>query len=89
MRQQREKMPDQAGHISQKVIQELQGKTFEELSDELFLMGDGEGQEDLMDIYVQLMQEKCPPDDGTFDFDTAMDEVRKRIATEIKPCSFT
>ena len=82
MRQQREKQPIKAGHISEEVIQELRKKTFDELSDELFLMGDGEGQDDLMDVYVQLMQEKCPPDDGSFDFKAAMDEVKKRIAKE-------
>lgn len=82
MRQQRQELPNKTGHISEEVIQELEKKTFEELSNELFLMGDGKGQEDLMDLYVQLMQEKCPPDDGSFDFDAAMDEVKKKIAKE-------
>lgn len=82
MRQQRQELPNKTGHISKKVIQELEKKTFEELSNELFLVGDGKGQEDLMDLYVQLMKEKCPLDDGSFDFDAAMDEVKKKIAKE-------
>lgn len=82
MRQQRQEPPNKAGHVSEAVLHELQKKSFEELSNELFLMGDGKGQEDLMDIYVQLMQEKCPPDDGSFDFDAAMDEVKKEIAEQ-------
>lgn len=82
MRQQRQEPPNKTGHVSEAVLHELQKKSFEELSNELFLMGDGKGQEDLMDIYVQLMQEKCPPDDGSFDFDAAMDEVKKEIAEQ-------
>ena len=87
MRQQEQELPRKTGPISEEVMQELRKKTFEELSDELFLMGNGKGQEDLMDAYVQLMQEKCPPDDGSFDFDAAMDTVKKRIAGQDSPCS--
>lgn len=85
MRQQGQEPSNQAGHISEEVIRELQSKTYEELSDELFLMGDGKGQEDLMDLYVSLMQEKCPPDDGSFDFDAAMRKVKETIAEQTKP----
>ena len=80
MRQQGQ--PNESGQIPEEVMQELRKKTFEELSDELFLMGDGEGREDLMDVYVQLMEEKCPPDDGSFDFDAAMGEVKKKMVKE-------
>lgn len=68
--------------VSWETLQRLRKKSFDELSDELFLMGDGEGQEDLMDLYVQVMQEKCPPDDGTFDFDAAWKEVLKMIESQ-------
>lgn len=85
MRQQGQEPSDQAGHISEDVIRNLQNMTYEELSNELFLMGDGTGQEDLMDLYVSLMQEKCPPDDGSFDFDAAMRKVKETIAEQAKP----
>jgi len=65
--------PSEKFRVSEALKAELRERTYEELCDELFLLHpENVAEEALVEAYIEIMEEKCPPDDSGFDYDGAL-----------------
>lgn len=65
--------PGEKFRVSEALKAELRERTYEELCDELFLLHpENVAEEALVEAYIEIMEEKCPPDDSGFDYDGAL-----------------